>query len=75
MDVDRQLSLDRLARAGERERDEAHLGALHALQRATERAPEGVFGCEVDDDCPPELVCRTNVSRCFRTRSPVDAGE
>lgn len=37
--------------------------------------PEGVFGCEVDDDCPPELVCRTNVSRCFRTRSPVDAGE
>ncbi|MEC7523901.1 MAG: hypothetical protein VYE22_28730 [Myxococcota bacterium] len=36
--------------------------------------PEGVFACSEDADCPPELVCRTNVSRCFRTRAPSDAG-
>lgn len=37
--------------------------------------PEGVFACAADEDCPPELVCRTNVSRCYRTREVADAGE
>lgn len=35
--------------------------------------PEGRFGCLADEDCPPEMVCRTNVARCYRTRAPDDA--
>lgn len=35
--------------------------------------PEGRFGCTADDDCPPEMVCRTNVARCYRPRAPDDA--
>ena len=34
--------------------------------------PEGRFSCATDEDCPPALVCRANVSRCYATQ--VDAG-
>lgn len=34
--------------------------------------PEGRFACTTDEDCPDEMVCRGNVSRCYSTH--VDAG-
>lgn len=34
--------------------------------------PEGRFTCGSNEDCPPGLVCRTNVSRCYETL--LDAG-
>lgn len=39
--------------------------------------PEGRFACEGDDDCPDEMVCRTDVQRCYATRDEVaeDADE
>lgn len=35
--------------------------------------PEGRFACVADDDCPPGLVCRENLARCYRTATPDDA--
>lgn len=34
--------------------------------------PEGRYVCTVDEDCPPEFVCRTRSSRCYSTET--DAG-
>lgn len=36
--------------------------------------PEGVFDCETDADCPPDLVCRDGPQRCYLTREPVPDG-
>jgi hypothetical protein len=45
---------------------------LALLGACTPTIPEGRFVCSDDDDCPMEMVCRTNVRRCFTTHA--DAG-
>ncbi|MCZ7682752.1 MAG: hypothetical protein M5U28_29745 [Sandaracinaceae bacterium] len=47
------------------------LSAL-ALGACTPVVPEGRFACLTDDDCPDEMVCRTERGRCYATRA--DAG-
>jgi hypothetical protein len=53
--------------------------ALAPLVHACEpEIPEGRFACTADEDCPPGLVCRTNVARCYASaeaeRPPPDGG-
>lgn len=53
----------------------ARVGALAlglALFGCQPQITEGRFGCVVDEDCPPELVCRPEIGRCYLTR--LDAG-
>lgn len=42
------------------------IGALLVLCVGCEPSiPEGVFECDVDEDCPPEQRCDLRLSRCF----------
>jgi hypothetical protein len=46
--------------------------ALVLASACTPTVPEGRFGCETDEDCPDEMVCRLPRGRCYA--SEADAG-
>ena len=55
----------------------ARLLALAALALAAgcqPTIPEGRYACAVDEDCPPEFVCRAS-ARCYRTRADAGAAD
>jgi hypothetical protein len=47
---------------------------LLALEACSPTIPEGTFACEIDADCPPDMRCRAEDSRCWSWSAWPDDG-